>query len=204
MKRTILLGLFLVIALSCSLTASAQFRYQSGRIIIGDIEPYSFYAITALANGVYLQNTGNRFLQIDVSAYGAPRVAGHSNQVVFFNTAKSVFNSIQVDKVYNYSDAKAKTSVQSLNNGMAIIQKLRPVSYNFVGEQAVKNAAYNQFTGYNAEMGLIAQEVEEVLPNLVFTDEEGRKLINYTALIPALIDAVKTLQQEVDALKNSR
>lgn len=87
---------------------------------------------------------------------------------------------------------------------MAIIQKLRPVSYNFVGEQAVKNAAYNQFTGYNAEMGLIAQEVEEVLPNLVFTDEEGRKLINYTALIPALIDAVKTLQQEVDALKNSR
>lgn len=87
---------------------------------------------------------------------------------------------------------------------MAIIQRLRPVSYNFVGDQAARNVVYNQFTGYNAEIGLIAQEVEEVLPNLVFTDEEGRKLINYMALIPALIDAIKTLQQEVEALKNSR
>ncbi len=204
MKRLILLGFSLFIVLSSSFTVSAQFRYQSGRIIIGDIEPYSFYAITALANGVYLQNTSNRFLQIDVSSYGAPRVAGHNNQVVFFNTAQSVYNSIQVEKVYNYSDAKAKTSIQSLNNGMAIIQRLRPVSYNFVGDQAARNVVYNQFTGYNAEIGLIAQEVEEVLPNLVFTDEEGRKLINYMALIPALIDAIKTLQQEVEALKNSR
>jgi hypothetical protein len=48
---------------------------------------------------------------------------------------------------------------------------------------------------------LIAQELEEVLPNLVFTDEEGRKLVDYVSLIPVLIDAIQSLQKEVDNLK---
>ena len=41
-----------------------------------------------------------------------------------------------------------------------------------------------------------------MLPNLVFTDEEGRKHVDYISLIPVLIDAVQSLQQEVDALKS--
>ena len=61
--------------------------------------------------------------------------------------------------------------------------------------------SYNRYTGSNAEIGLLAQEIEEVLPNLVYTDDEGRKLVDYTAIIPILIDAVKSLQQEVETLK---
>lgn len=60
----------------------------------------------------------------------------------------------------------------------------------------------NKFTGGNAEIGLLAQELEQVMPNLVFTDEEGKKLVDYVALIPVLINAVQTLQKEVEALKN--
>ena len=50
----------------------------------------------------------------------------------------------------------------------------------------------------------MAQEIEEVLPNLVYTDDEGRKLVDYTAIIPILIDAVKSLQQEVETLKTHK
>ena len=75
------------------------------------------------------------------------------------------------------------------------------MSYNFIGEQR-RQARSNQYTGANAEIGLLAQELEEVLPNLVFTDEEGRKHVDYISLIPVLIDAVQSLQQEVDALKS--
>lgn len=60
----------------------------------------------------------------------------------------------------------------------------------------------NKYTGTNHEIGLLAQDVERILPNLVYTDNEGRKLVDYTSLIPVLIDAVKTLQQEVEDLKS--
>ena len=78
---------------------------------------------------------------------------------------------------------------------MNIIQKLKPVTYNFINNPTTRSA--------NAkEIGLLAQEVETVLPDIVMTDEDGRKLINYTAIIPILIEAVQSLQQQVDDLKN--
>ena len=137
---------------------------------------------------------------MDVAPTASPRIAGHGNQVVFYNTASSTFNAIQVSQVLNYSDAKAKTGIQNFKNGIDVIKRLRPVSYNFIGNQK-RIAPSNQYTGSNVEIGLIAQELEEVLPNLVFTDDEGRKLVDYISLIPVLIDAVQTLQLEIDELK---
>lgn len=181
--------------------SSAQVRYENNTLFIGTSEPVSWYPIIA-GGGMYFNHSNGRFFQIDVAANGAPRLAGHNNEVVFYNTQTGTFNSIQVAKVYNYSDARAKTGIQSLNNGLGIIQSLRPVSYNFSG--VIARNSYNKFTGSNSEMGLLAQEVELVLPNLVFTDEEGHKLIDYIALIPALIDAVQTLQAEIETLKSDK
>ena len=189
--------------LSLQFSASAQINYQNKRLTVGQTDPYSFYDITLGINGIYVNRATNRFLQFDVSTIGAPRIAGHNNQVVFYNTQTGTFNSIQVSSVLNHSDALAKTGVRTLNNGLDILSHLRPVSYNFINGEARKTT-YNQFTGSNAEFGLIAQELEAVLPNLVHTDEEGHKLVNYIALIPVLIDAVKTLQQEVETLKNNQ
>ncbi len=185
-------------------TVSAQIKYQSNILTMGNTNPFLYYTVTIAGNGVYFNHTNGRFLQISVAAEGAPRLAGHNDQIVFYNSQTEKFNNIQVKSVLNYSDARAKTNVQSLNNGMEIIKKLNPVTYNFTGTQAssyTRTSTYNQYTGDNAEIGLLAQEVESILPNLVFTDDEGRKLMNYTALIPVLIDAVKTLQNEVEALK---
>jgi trimeric autotransporter adhesin len=50
-------------------------------------------------------------------------------------------------------------------------------------------------------MGVIAQEVERVFPELVTTDEQGRKKVNYFGLIGPLIEAVKELDARVSALE---
>jgi hypothetical protein len=203
MKRiTIMLLVFIVTIFTCT-NAFSQLKYQGGRVIIGTNDPYSSYIITVAGNGVYFNHTNGRFFQLDVSNTSAPRVAGNNNQVVFYNTATSTFNSIQVSNVYNLSDAKFKTGIQDFNYGLTVVRKLRPVSYNFIGNESRK-VGYNPYTGSNAEIGLLAQDLEAVLPNLVFTDEKGQKLINYTALIPVLIDAVQSLQDEVESLKAGR
>ena len=203
MKRIIILSIVSVFAFFLSGTdTSAQFRYVDGRILMGQIDPYEYYSITIAGTGAYIYAQSGKFLKAYVTSTGAPRISGHNNQVVFYNTQSSTFNSIQVSKVLTYSDARAKTGIRTLNNGLDIIKQLRPVTYNFSGGEALQRATYNQFTGNNAEIGLVAQELEAILPNLVFTDEEGHKLVDYQALIPVLIDAVQSLQQEVEDLKS--
>jgi hypothetical protein len=204
MKTKKLVGLKVVIALVALIvctTVNAQVKYDSnGRFTIGDTTPYGFYAQTIFGNGMYFKCKTSNFFQIDVTP-ASTRLASHSDQVVFYNTQSSVFNSIQVKNVYNYSDARAKSNIQSLNNGLNSILKLRPVSYTFA-DQADRSIF--KTGGNGLEIGLLAQEVEAVLPNIVLTDPDGKKLINYTAIIPILIDAIKTLQQEVEVLKQNK
>lgn len=190
--------LALVLIFLCT-SITAQVKYDSnGKFTVGNTTPYEFYSQTFYGNGMYLKCKTSNFFQIDVTP-AATRLASHDDQVVFYNTKKSVFNSIQVKNVYNYSDARAKTNVQSLSNGLNSVLKLRPVSYNF-SDKSDKTTF--RTGGSGKEIGLLAQEVEAVLPNVVITDPDGNKLINYTAIIPVMIDAIKALQKEVEELKN--
>lgn len=190
----------LFLAATCTV-ASAQIKYYSnGKLTFGNTEPYEYFNQTIYGNGMYFKCKTGNFFQIDVTP-AASRLASHDNQVVFYNSKTSTFNSIQVKSVYNYSDARAKSNVANLTNSLNTVLKLRPVTYNFSDASVASSTAYT--TGGNGkEIGLIAQEVEEVLPNVVLTDDEGKKLINYTAIIPVLIDAIQTLQAEVETLKN--
>lgn len=84
---------------------------------------------------------------------------------------------------------------------MSRLKKLRTYSYKFKDEGTAAKAYTLQKGGNGNEYGLLAQEVEKVFPNLVVTDNEGKKLINYTELIPVLINAVQQLSSEVEELK---
>ena len=53
------------------------------------------------------------------------------------------------------------------------------------------------------DLGVIAQEVEQVFPELVQTDERGYKLVNYAGLIAPLIEATKELDARVQALERA-
>lgn len=193
-SRTVLV---LVLLITC-ITINAQIKYDSkGNLLIGVLSPYKSYSQTILSNGVYLTGPGSNFFQIDVTP-AATRLASHYDQVVFFNTQTSTFNSIQVKNVYNYSDARAKTNIQSLSQSLSIINQLRPVSYNFTDNS--DNTKFRK-GGDGKEIGLLAQEVEKILPNAVLTDPDGNKLINYTHLIAVLINAVKDLSAQVSALE---
>lgn len=195
-KKVQIVVLFLF---ALNLTTNAQIKYRpDGKVTIGATEPYQYYHTTLAATGMYFKCKTSNFFQIDVTPY-ATRLASHDDQVVFYNSQTSTFNSIQVRSVYNSSDARAKTNIQTLNNGLETISRLRPVVYNFKDDYLAKFSSDN-----TKEIGLLAQEVEQVLPNCVVTDEEGNKLINYISIIPVLIDAIQTLQAELDELRSGR
>ena len=70
--------------------SSAQVRYENNTLFIGTSEPVSWYPIIA-GGGMYFNHSNGRFFQIDVAANGAPRLAGHNNEVVFYNTQTGTF-----------------------------------------------------------------------------------------------------------------
>jgi hypothetical protein len=60
---------------------------------------------------------------------------------------------------------------------------------------------FDRISTGNREMGVIAQEVEAVVPELVFTDENGLKSVAYANTVALLIEAIKEQQQQINELK---
>lgn len=104
--------------------------------------------------------------------------------------------------MYNASDVRLKTNIKPLNNCLPLLMKLKTYSYNFKNNGPSTRSAVSNTQ--SSEYGLLAQDVEKVLPNLVITDSNGVKLLNYTELVPMLINAVQTLSARVEALEAAK
>jgi hypothetical protein len=95
---------------------------------------------------------------------------------------------VTAQNVNSLSDAVLKDNINQLNDTRSVINQLFGVEYDW------KNG-----TGHS--YGLIAQDVEKVLPSAVKTNDAGLKSVNYNMIIPFLIETIKHLGSEVDELK---
>jgi trimeric autotransporter adhesin len=92
--------------------------------------------------------------------------------------------------VMNASDSRLKQDIRDLSYGLATVLQLRPVQYTWKADP------------YRENLGLIAQEVEEILPHVVRSPqhEQDHYSINYIELVPVLINAIKELKTENELL----
>jgi hypothetical protein len=168
-------------------------------------------ALGATSNGGFSSNIGGwghqfgmtyqgefRYLRFQVTTSN-PRISGTHDCVVFYSATNSSFQDIQVKDVYQYSDREGKVNILPLFNSLDKVKSLNPVSFNWKNDTA--SLRQNSSSSPLQEVGFVAQDVEQVLPDLVILDEEGNKLINYVAVIPILVDAVKELNGKVEKLE---
>ena len=105
-------------------------------------------------------------------------------------TLDAAGNAVFRNNVTAYSDARLKTNVETITNALDTVSKMRGVTYDRIdtGEKGV---------------GVIAQEMKEVLPQVVMeaaTDEEYMS-VSYGNIVGVLIEAIKELKAEIEVLK---
>jgi hypothetical protein len=97
---------------------------------------------------------------------------------------------------YTHSDKRFKENIITIDGAKDKILALNGRNYNF---------KTTEFKGYNfpedKQYGFIAQEIQEVIPEAVKEDENGYLSVNYTAVIPVLVEAFKDQNKEIDKLK---
>lgn len=95
--------------------------------------------------------------------------------------------------VIQTSDERLKTNISHLDRGLEDVMKLHPVSFKWKeGNEGKK-------------LGLIAQEVREVMPEIVYSDGDSDWLgINYAEIVPSLIKAIQEQQLIIDELKKNQ
>ena len=97
------------------------------------------------------------------------------------------------------SDARLKKDIATIENGMAIVRNLRGTTYQFRADESFGESEFDLGEGTMA--GFIAQEMEEVIPHLVYTDDQGIKGVNYDGVVPYLVEGMKELDAQNQQLQ---
>jgi|LakMenE01Jun11ns_1017448.scaffolds.fasta_scaffold9957386_6 hypothetical protein len=95
---------------------------------------------------------------------------------------------------YSSSDIRFKENIVPIENALDKISKISGNTYDWKAETKAEH-------GYEGnDVGVIAQEIEAVLPQLVQTRENGYKAVKYDKLVTLLIEGIKEQQKQIDDL----
>jgi hypothetical protein len=124
---------------------------------------------------------GNKLI-LDASQYVGVRRTDPSYALDVSGTIRATGDVIA------YSDARVKENVETIPNALDKVKSMRGVGYNKIGEE-------------KRSIGVIAQEMLEVMPEVVSQDEQGMYSVAYGNLVGVLIEAMKEQQAQIDELK---
>jgi Chaperone of endosialidase len=113
-----------------------------------------------------------------------------------FNDLVKIHGTLEMAEAVTPSDARMKKNVQPLTASLHKVSMLEGVSFNWKIE-AYADRGFSD----DKQIGLIAQQVEKVLPELVKTGTDGYKSVSYVKLTAVLVEAVKELKNENQALR---
>ena len=97
---------------------------------------------------------------------------------------------------FSTSDERLKENVESIGSAVEKVEAINGVTFDWIPMEGI-----HVHEGH--DVGVIAQEVEKVLPELVTTRDNGYKAVKYDKLTAVLIQAVKELSERVKNLENN-
>lgn len=188
------------------------------------------YAIESISGGLNFwkpwpsPNAGNYYLFLREDKNVGIGTMGSSSIKLDVN------GSIRSTQSLIVSDGSLKRNIQPVSNSLGMLLRLKPVTYDMFsvrdtlvnGDVVIDYGDDSEYAEIKTKtievqnsqergelrlvkrVGFVAQEVAEIFPEIVIPDENGLLAISYDELIPYLVDAIKELKAEVDALKANK
>lgn len=118
----------------------------------------------------------------------------------YFGSSITVDGHVMGSGAYvDASDIRFKRDIVSISNASEIISQLRGVEYSLRAEEFPDRG----FLTNTRELGFIAQEVEQVLPQVVVHDSDGFEHVAYARVVPVVVEALKNEQRRVSKCNKS-
>lgn len=166
-----------------------------------------FSITNSLSGTIFSVNDVSGIPSIEVDDDGTIRFAEFAGNVLIGSATDNGTAKLQVtgnltstgEVTAYYSDARLKNFSGTIDNALEKILNLN--GYYFTENELAKSLGYNNS---NRQVGVSAQEVEAVLPEVVVPSPRDSKYltVKYDKLIPLLIEAIKEQQKQIDELKD--
>jgi len=125
---------------------------------------------------------------------GTCRVAG---QLGVGMAAGGTVGTIQASNditAFASSDIRLKNNLSTIDKALDKVKSLQGIEFDWIEDEEIH-------PNKGHDVGVIAQEVEKILPEVVDTRDNGYKAVKYEKIVPLLIEAIKDLSKQVDGLK---
>ena len=209
-------NLFLLIAVISlfSLSAFSQLKVSStGKVGIG-LDPDASYN---LSTPTAIFKSGSTYsdliIKLDPIAYGVFGMAMYPsiNNYCKLGLSDKAFNAIWSYNITNLSDGRQKENIKDIIDPLGIILNLKGIKYDLKREYTYsvdvikdeKSISKLEAQRKN-KVGFIAQDVNTILPEVVrYDDSTDVYGVNYSEIVPVLVEAMKAQQAQIEALKST-
>jgi len=152
-----------------------------------------------IGNQAGYDETGSNLLVIQNNSSSTPLIYGNFGTNIF-----RVNGNIEATgTIGSVSDASLKQNITELTNVTERLDQIRGVYFYWIHSGNI-----GLLLPEGRQIGVIAQEVEKVFPELVITNDKGYKMVDYAKLTPILLEAIKeqkkqneSQQKDIDELK---
>lgn len=203
-------------------------NWSRGKITFGDAYNNNLMNVSVGElcdnGGLYGDDTDKLWLHGKSGIYYT--ASNRAQDTIFYYKAGSNYSfrfncNVRANNFFVASDSRFKTDITPLESGLQTITSLSPVSYKLLPrfstetmdiptagltEKELRDIEYFNNLHKNQKpdgpyYGFLAQEVKEIYPELVHTDDDGYMYVDYISMIPLLVNAIGELNAQIEELK---
>lgn len=188
-----------------------------------EMNTYGNVGIGTTPNTTYQLKT-NGFVDINCGSYsqsfvfnnsgymGQIGVQPSSNNYGYIGTSSKAFSAMYSYGFHTVSDSRQKENFNDIENPLNKILNLKGLTYDIKKEYSIKTDTIKdkykkekiEKQRYN-HMGFLAQDVQAIIPQaVIYDDETDVYSVNYSRIIPVLVEAIKEQQKMIEALESNK